>query len=602
MALRVWLPLLGNATNQGLSDLVFSDTGTTVDNAGKIGKCLSFNGSKYLQSDKTIGEGVKELSFACWICPGSTTLISGSWYRVLGIGPHTRAHLDIASDNTFRLFVGQTGTTSGLGVYSTTVAQADVWYHICGVLGNNYMAFYVNGNRERLITIDSSTITYTNADYFRVGTINNGNLFQGKLNDVRYYDHALSPQEVKKLAQGLVCHYRLAAPGGENLVTGTGDGWHSYNLTNGTNQCIYLFGNTAYGYLNFPSLGVSVGDKIQVSFDIKFSDDIAYSGAGTRVNNVQGNCNVGGTYTSINYAGNGGTLNSKIQNIIESDSKQGHLTTWFTVTSGMLDGTYTGKTYTNIRFDYHTGTVYVRNVKAEIGDHPTPWLPNPTDTEYSAMGLDDPVEYDCSGFGNNGTKVGSIGWSGDTARYTGSYMFDGTSYIASANGSFSWFDFTCGTISVWMKPTASISTWSGTFGIQADDNSTYKSFGITDYANSFRVTTNNGSYTAITSGKAMAVGDWHHLAATLDGTTLKMYFDGKLVSTQTVNWNSATVHANTKVAVAVDLPGGDEKFIGNISDGRIYSTCLSDSDILALYNLGGSLDSTGTFHTYEYVE
>ena len=38
-------------------------------------------------------------------------------------------------------------------------------------------------------------------------TYYNGFTIKGKLNDVRIYDHALSLTEIKKLAQGLACHF-----------------------------------------------------------------------------------------------------------------------------------------------------------------------------------------------------------------------------------------------------------------------------------------------------------------------------------------------------------------------------------------------------------
>lgn len=71
------------------------------------------------------------------------------------------------------------------------------------------MSIYINGLKENEIVIDSNSITYTNADYFRVGSITSGNAFNGKICDVRVYDHVLSPFEIKEISQGLILHYPL---------------------------------------------------------------------------------------------------------------------------------------------------------------------------------------------------------------------------------------------------------------------------------------------------------------------------------------------------------------------------------------------------------
>ena len=81
------------------------------------------------------------------------------------------------------------------------------------------MSIYINGLKENEIVIDSNSITYTNADYFRVGSITSGNAFNGKICDVRVYDHALSPLEVKQISQGLILHYPL-----------NNNGWGQKNL------------------------------------------------------------------------------------------------------------------------------------------------------------------------------------------------------------------------------------------------------------------------------------------------------------------------------------------------------------------------------------
>jgi len=54
--------------------------------------------------------------------------------------------------------------------------------------------------------------------------------------------------------------------------------------------------------------------------------------------------------------------------------------------------------------------------KIELGEVCTPWIPATTDSLYSAMGFNDGIEYDVSGYRHNGTKH-SITYDSDTPRY-----------------------------------------------------------------------------------------------------------------------------------------------------------------------------------------
>lgn len=219
------------------------------------------------------------------------------------------------------------------------------------------------------------------------------------------------------------------------------------------------------------------------------------------------------------------------------------------------------------------------------------------------MGVNDNTEYDVSGYMNNGTKTGTITYSSDAPRYDMCEFFDGSSYISTSAGTFNWFDFSECTISVWMKPTYKPSGYSGSVGISHDYANNNKAFALVNHAGNFVAYYNNTSYSYVSSGYTLPLNEWHHCAATLDGTTVKVYVDGVLKNTVTIDWSAATSGAGQRIQVGVDYPGTDEKYTGYYSDVRIYTTALSDDDIRELYNTPVTLTSNGTLLTQgEIVE
>ena len=241
--------------------------------------------------------------------------------------------------------------------------------------------------------------------------------------------------------------------------------------------------------------------------------------------------------------------------------------------------------------DYY---VYYSGFKIEKGTIATRWTP---------PGIQYTTIQDSSGYNHNGTITGTISIDSDSPRYQSSTYVNGSSYILTSAGSFAWNDLTQLTFSAWMKPTASMTGWRGSVGIAADANQNSRGIAITDYANEFRGTYTNGSgYATVATGKTLPQNEWHHCAGTLNGTEFKLYFDGVLVKTQTIDWGTATLNANARFEVGVDLPGTDEKFTGNYSDVRCYCTALDADAIRQLYEVGAKVDNKGNLHTFELSE
>ena len=218
MPLQVWLPLIGNTENNGLSNFVFAidnSTYVTIDNAGKLGKCYNFSSSAtnrgiYSNDNGFMDKYINNHSFSlcAWVKTSSsdTNVISLSYGLRLFAGD---------KDHTYLSLYNQTRTVN---CYSTVGINDGNWHHLTGTYNTitNNISFYVDGVNTQTAVY---TIGYTYSSSWNNGlfigrdpnnsTVNDHYLFNGKLQDVRIYDHALSPKEVKLLSQGLVAHYQF---------------------------------------------------------------------------------------------------------------------------------------------------------------------------------------------------------------------------------------------------------------------------------------------------------------------------------------------------------------------------------------------------------
>jgi len=102
----------------------------------------------------------------------------------------------------------------------------------------------------------------------------------------------------------------------------------------------------------------------------------------------------------------------------------------------------------------------------------------------------------------------------------------------------------------------------------------------------FAMTTDTGRSDVITKPKLIEPHCWHHVAATWDGATMKVYLNGKLVGSET---RDGDLLKAPSVGICI---GNETKYIeginfqGLLDDVRIYNRGLGDSEVKALSALG----------------
>lgn len=139
---------------------------------------------------------------AAWVYPTADTTSAHQY--IVGMNTSTsNDFLGVLCYYQNKFGVRIKGTT-----YSAPTTSAhNVWYHVTAIYNNTILKLYINGI---LIQTWNSTITPVSASTIYVGMRGGGfGYFNGLINDVRIYDHALSDKEVEEIAKGLVLHYKL---------------------------------------------------------------------------------------------------------------------------------------------------------------------------------------------------------------------------------------------------------------------------------------------------------------------------------------------------------------------------------------------------------
>ena len=555
MALQVWLPLNKNGVdkNQGLANINITST-ATYNTSGKLGGSYDFSDSS------------KRISFPSqsWMAPNDTNSISiAMWVKADSFNYiiATTAFEYRLLSNGFMWRLGN-GVTNTFSVQTSEITfTTGIWYHLCGTWNakNKKLTVYVNGE---LVKEATSTLTSYNGISSTINLVYGGSW---NINDFRFYNHCLSPKEVKEISKGLVLHYPLNdayVEGTTNLVT---------SITKG--------GQTTVNGYEVTTSGVSK----DTYFTLNLSEKIV----------------AGNTYT-ISCRNN---FDTGLYWDFPIGSQANQTLTW-RITSGYSSYTFianSGNSYwdNNTCFmDDLSGTA--RNAgksfkmwdwQIEKKDHATPFV----------IGTrNETTVHDCSGYQNNGTIFRALNCIGDSPRYKISTHF--TSSIPSRIMLPS--DMSC----LSGNNEQTLSCWVRSYGLGS--GMTQSGLISLGYGNTLFLGT-SGYYYRIDNGSSLGSiganqnphdGNWHLVTATYKSGVASIYIDGILKN------SVSCIFSNRYINIGGNCIGTEVNnspiynLNGDISDIRMYATALSADDIKELYNTSAYVSDNGTLLTYSAEE
>ena len=593
MSLQVWLPLTKDLRQQGLSNTTVTNNGATYSSTGgKLGGCYYFNNT-YAWSTLDYSSFDTVFSVAFWYKIG--TAFSGNRHLVCLANTYGWANLIFTcvatSTSTFSFNIGNGSTSDRALTCPQTVGS---WQHIVFTFNNKSAKVYVNG------VLYSSGTYSINPDWSKTQKIGLGGTPAGQeicstlyLNDVRVYNHCLSPMEVKQLSQGLVLHYPLNRQGWgqDNLVVNyRNSGNAAYYSTTLSAQVYEVDSSMPSGYHQKCTIGTASGTGGPY-----WVGTTTNGNTGTQISQLTADA-----WYTVSYYIKGTTTHSSVISTTAEFLKNITFVERPTINTGWqrvtFYGQYNGNTTSNIAITIYEGSkwtagevFYFSSLKVEPGKIRTQWTPHSSDILYTTMGLNGVTEYDCSGFCNNGEKTSGLTYTSDTPKYSVSTHIGATTQKIHISNlptsgfgnsySFAW----------WGKRSSNNPMfWGFSDGIRLNGMYTGTLWNTGDSGNN--PIYNPGTTTTIT---APSVNVWHHYVMTGDGTTCKLYVDGVLYG------QAKTYKAISGTSIYINGWDSSASYCSDntdISDFRIYATALSASDVLSLYQNCATIDADGTIH------
>ena len=615
MSLQVWLPLNGDLKNYGLASFdSATNNGATSVYTGKLGQCYSFNGSSnylyYPASSSPIN--IKEYSLAFWIYSTSTTATQDIISCRTAVGSGISIFL---ISGKVRWDIG--GNTIQ---WTTTYSYpANKWFHVAFTYDGTTAKMYVNGQYSQSYTTSAVSSTYLgNTVSFGSSQANGsgyGNYLNGRLNDIRIYDHCLSAKEVEEISKALTIHLKLDDQdeqyGNFNILTGTFENSYQTGGTSSTDRAngIWRGGSGGNGVFS-----VTEDNTVPVG---KYSWNITGNTSGNRdFAQYKQPYNTNAVYTASFYAKGNGTCLWRSWDANGSAARQSK--TW-TLTSSWTRYSYTftaiGTQQTN-NCSYQVGlqgagNIYLCGMKLEYGNTATAY-----NTAPGELGYGENIIYDCSGYRNNAIPYNTT-LNTSSARYDKSVSFNGTNAcVIIDNMQWQAEQLDNFTANVWINPTTfngRIFSCTETGGFQlgySTQDSTYLQVVIYTYTNAARTAKayfNN--YTAFKQSD-IPTGQWSMLTVVYNNAQMVLYLNGEFYGTASSTTYGVAFNTSSRVVMMLgEEPGPNSApvpsqgwYSGKISDFRLYNTELSASQIKELYDTSATIDNRGNVYARQFKE
>ena len=608
-----------------LDDSTFGNDGTLSGDptwvSGQHGLALALDGSGDYATvpDAASLDLTDAITIAAWVRPAA----AGTQYLVRKATNSSTNGYELSLASSGKAFVRFNQKASGdlFRINSTTSYPTDgnTWMHLAATYDGSTMHLYVDGVEEASLTGPSSITTNDLA--LTIGAETDGTrLFTGALDDVYLYGRALSPAEIAALADVAPA----TAPGAPTAVSAiAGDASATVTWTAPASDG----GSAITDYRITPDDGaplapVSVGSDA-TSFEVSgLTNGTAYTFTVAALNSVDygPESDASAAVTPSVSAHAPAALDDSYAAVFESELVVGAI-------AGVLDNDYDadGDVLAAVLVDdaMHGGLVlnddgaftYVPE-SGWVGTDTFTYMANDSTADSNVATVSITTDADLRGWwqmdeGSGTTVTDSSAYdrlsnvSGTPAWVPGSrgsaLHFDGTNDWITAPDADSLDLSGSITIAAWIRPEQYATQDLVTKAIKDSTNGFQLSLATTKSDAStrrvfFRLNeaTNGDTYRINSTTEYPIDGTWVHVAATYDGTTMSLYYNGTLQSSMLFEGPIATNAIDLGIGAQSD---GVRQFMGTLDDVRVYARALSPGEIAALSTYVDDIDPVVTVPT-----
>ena len=599
--------------------------GATID-AGKFGNGGSFDGNDdYVQTS-----GAPSLT-------GQNQMSVGAWIYDIGFSDESIHFIVNGQDNNFQFWWNagnglclQVRTSAWNGCTGGVAPSTGQWVYVFSTYDGKNIKNYINGQLMNTIEQNGEISTNTPIGAFTIGNYNSPSssyAFRGRIDDLRVYNRALSPQEVSDLynyAPGPVGYWKMDEKSGSYAYDTSGNGntgtltnsptWNNGKIGGG----IKFDGSDDYiEKTSFSGIDNTTNSHTWEAW-IKTGSDVstyrvflALGAGGDTINTgdvrVQGN-NIDAYWHGSSHVF-GGILGTTT---LATD-------TWYHVAVIFADGSYpilyingisegsttgTAQSFAGSSWKFRAGsTLYSDGAATYNGSIDDIKIYNYARTadqikedmlgrsgssvsEKSTLGYwkfdegSSSTAYDSSGQGYNGTITGAT-WT-NNGKFGKVLTFANTddkvqmsSPMITGTGDF--------TFSAWIKraATGSVDSIISNYGLDPCTG------GVEYYVYNDHVGIYIGS--SVNGSATISANTWYHVAATRNNGSVTLYINGSVDATGTL---AGSIGNGCNLAIGNGPNYTSEKFEGQIDEVKVYNYALTADEIKLDMNRGKSVSLT----------